>query len=244
LNQVKYFITSGCSFTAGNSNIEIAQQDPWVWPHYLLTTVQPQFFYNLAIPAGGNKQIAHNLVYLLESKPYITPADTLIGINLTGLDRIDTMCAVDHPNANRFFSWTGDFGYGWITQGSFAFTGPPFVGILQKHMELKQIQLDNCLSIVQCLTYLEARGFEYFVMLMDDTIREDAPAWFKDRVLNNLKHRFVDFVESDSMYSYAKSQNCLGADGFHPNRQGQKLISSKVNTHLKNHAIIAQREKL
>jgi hypothetical protein len=241
LSQFKYFITAGCSFTAGTSNIEQAQQNPQTWPHYLLSTVQPQFFYNMAMPGGGNKQIIYNLVYLLESKSHITPADTLIGISLTGLDRLDTMCAVDHPNANQWFSWGQDFRYSWITQGSFAFAGPPFGGILQKHMELEQIQLDNCLSIVQCLTYLEAQGFDYFLMLMDDTIIDDSPAWFKDRVFNKLKHRFVDFGESASMYSYAKSQNYLSEDGFHPNQQGQKLISSKVNKHLEDHAIINTR---
>lgn len=196
------------------------------------------------MPGGGNQQMAHNLTYLLESKSYINPHETLIGINLTGLDRIDTMCAVDHPNANEFFSWRQDFGYSWITQGGFVFSGPPFGGLLQKNMGLEQIHLDNCLSVVQGLTYLESRGFDYFLMLMDDTIIQDAPYWFAQHVLNKRKHRFVDFGESASMYSYAKSNHCLGDDGFHPNLQGYELIASKINTHLQNCFILTQKEKL
>jgi lysophospholipase L1-like esterase len=81
-------------------------------------------------------------------------------------------------------------------------------------------------------------------MLMDNTIVDDSPSWFKERVVNKLKHRFVDFGGSASMYSYAKSQNCLDEDGFHPNQQGQKLIASKVNKHLKDHAIISTKGEL
>ena len=239
---IDYFIVAGCSFSAGSSDISSSTENPSSWPHYLLPDIQPKFFYNLAIPGGGNTQICHNLIYLLESKSWITPENCLIGINFTELCRIDTMCPVDHPNANPYFSWNKDFNFSWITEGAFTAALPPFKGLLQKNMGYDQVTLLNSLLITQCLNYLDQKGFNYFFMLMtsDSLDKSNLPQHYQTRsptwlieTINQHRHKnFVSFEFADSMYDYCKIKDLLAEDKFHPNQTGYKKIASKVKTFL------------
>jgi hypothetical protein len=240
VTQILNFITAGCSFTAGTSCIDQAKKNPVTWAHYLLSTVMPKFFYNLAIPGGGNQQLVDNLIYLLETKKYIDPQNTLIGINITGLDRIDTMCAIDHPNSNKNFSWANEFNYSWITEGSFINKSLPFNGALQKNVGLTQIQLTNCLSIVKCFSYLEKHGFNYFFMIMNDNIISDSPAWFNSYLLEQKTNSYIKFNDCYSMHSFAKSQNLLEKDNFHPDKNGNQLIASKIVKFLFDKKLISE----
>lgn len=230
----QYLITAGCSFTAGTSNLVEALKNPHIWPHFLFQKINSKILINLAIPGGSNRQIANNLIYLLETKKYISPSDSLIGINFTGLDRIDVMCAVDHPDANKYFSWTKEFKFGWITHGGFLDKHPPFNGSLQKNMELAQIQLENCLAIVSCLSYLKLQGFKFVFMLMHDDIIVDSPTWFQNILTEEYADNYVTLENQRSMHAFAKSKNLLNADNFHPNEEAHKLISEHVNNFLCN----------
>ena len=223
---LKQFITAGCSFTAGNSLIENATQ-PKTWSHFLLPKINPEFFYNLAIPGGGNCATSTNLIYLLETKKYIEPKNTLIGINITGLDRIDTMCAVDHPDSNKNFSWNHDFGYSWITEGGFTSNIPPFYGVLQKNTEIEQISISNALAMIKCFSYLELHKFNYFFMVMDDLVIQDSPPWFLD-FLNCRRQQWITFDDHITMHSLAKGKNLLEEDKFHPSISGYQLIADMV----------------
>jgi hypothetical protein len=224
---LKQFITAGCSFTAGGSLIEDAIQHPKTWSHFLLPKINPEFFYNLAMPGGGNGATGTNLIYLLETKKYIEPKNTLIGINITGLDRIDTMCAVDHPDANKHFSWNYDFGYSWITEGGFTSNMSPFYGALQKNTELEQIRISNALAIITCFCYLELHKFNYFFMIMDDLVIQDSPPWFLD-FLNCRQQQWITFNDHNTMHSLVKEKNLLEEDKFHPSIGGHQLIADIV----------------
>lgn len=218
------FITAGCSFTAGNSVIEEVTRSPSVWPDFLVSWIDAKVFYNIGITGGGNCAMCDSLIYLLETKKYINPGNTLIGINITGLDRIDTMCAVDHPNDTNRFSWKHDFGFSWINEGGFTCQIPPFNGDLQKHIGLEQIHLLNALAVTKCLTYLESHKFSYFFMVMDDQVIQDSPPWFLD-FLNCRKKKWITFGNHNTMHSFAKENCLLEEDGFHPSNAGHKLIA-------------------
>jgi hypothetical protein len=224
---LKQFITAGCSFTAGTSQIEEATHLPTVWPHFLLPAINPKIFYNLAISGGGNHSISTNLIYLLETKKYINTNNALIGINITGLDRIDTMCAVDHPDANKHFSWDHDFGFSWITEGGFTHRGLPFNGALQKNTGLEQIHILNALAIIKCFSYLELHKFSYFFMVMDDVVIQDSPPWLLD-FLNCRQKQWITFNNYNTMHSFAKENFLLEEDKFHPTASGHKLIADVV----------------
>ena len=175
---------------------------------------------------GGNFAIANNLTYLLNSKNYINAKDSLIIFNISGLDRIDTMVSVDHPDANKYFSWDKDFEFGWITEGGFNNNKNVFNGLLQKNMGFEQVQILSCLSMVQCFSYLESRNFNYYFMLMNDTIL-DSPLWFND-FLNKRQDKWIQFNQGKSMYEYAKNTNLLSEDKFHPSIHAHKLIADQI----------------
>lgn len=239
MSQLEYFITAGCSFTAGTSDIDQARSNPESWPHFLLEKIPARFLINLAIPGGGNQQIADNVIYLLETKKYITSENCLIGINFTGLDRLDIMCAVDHPDANKNFSWSKDFGFGWITEGTFVSKTSPFNGMLQKNMELDQTQLSNCLSIVKLLSYLELNRFKYFFMLMNDEIMDTSRTWFNDFV-NQGQTGPVIFGQSKSMKSFATDKGLLNKDQFHPNKEAHQLMSNEIFGYLLDKKLVVK----
>jgi hypothetical protein len=234
---LKQFITAGCSFTAGDSLIENATQLPKTWPHFLLPKLSPEFFYNLAIPGGGNHATSTNLIYLLETKKYIDPTNTLIGINITGLDRVDTMCAVDHPDSNKNFSWNCDFKYGWITEGGFTSNMSPFYGDLQKNIGIEQIHILSALAVIKCFSYLELNKFNYFFMVMDDLVIQDSPLWFFD-FLNCRRQQWITFDNHNTMHSFVKEKNLLEKDKFHPSVRGYQLIADMVLEQLVDKKII------
>ena len=220
------FIVAGCSFSVGISDKEVAINCPTTWSHFLLSKLNPKFFYNLAIPGSGNFAIANNLIYLLESKNHIEAKDSLIIFNISGLDRIDTMVPVDHPNANKSFSWDKDFKFGWIVEGGFLNNKNVFKGLLQKNMGFEQVQLLSCLSMVQCFSYLESRNFNYRFMLMDNNIL-NSPVWFTD-FLNVRQDKWIQFDHAQSMHEYAKNTNLLSEDKFHPSIHAHKLIADQI----------------
>jgi hypothetical protein len=221
-------IVAGCSFSAGTSNIDQAKQMPTTWSHFLLQKFSTKFFYNLSIPGGGNIQILNNLTFMLEIKNYIIEKPTVVILNFSGLDRIDTMCAVDHPDANKNFSWSKDFGFGWITQGSFLSKSAPYHGCLQKNIGFDQVVLTNCLTIVQCLNYLKSKQVKFFFMLMDDDIIKIAPEWFQTMLNQHYQKEFIRFKLHDSISSFVKSKNLLAEDKFHPNTEAYRLIADEI----------------
>lgn len=236
LKKIKHFVTAGCSFTAGEDT----------WPNFLLhnifNTNYPEHFVNLAIPGGGNQQIFDNLVFLLESKKYMSDFDTLIGINLTEMDRIDTMCSIQHPNKNQYFGWGDmDFNFNWINENGFTVKKPPFNGKLQYNIGYEQVVILNCLSIVKGLSYLENNNFDYFFMTITDDVINESPSWFAD-FLFARKNKWITFENDQSMFSYSKNNNLLSQDKFHPSIEGQKeiadiILQSKIfNDYLRKHS--------
>lgn len=223
-----YLVNAGCSFTAGTSDMCQAKTNPQSWGHFLLSKIEPRIYINLSMPGGGNRQTADNLTYLLNTKPEITPSNSLILFNISGLDRIDTMCSIEHPDANKNFSWSKDFGFGWITEGGFVSTKAPFRGSLQKNMELEQIRLSSCLAIIQLLAFLELKKFRFGFMTMHDRIFDECPEWFKTVIFEHYYHNYMRFGEVLSMHEFAKSKNLLASDGFHPNLEANQLVADMV----------------
>jgi hypothetical protein len=223
-------LVAGSSVTAGTSDKTMALTDPQVWPHFLLSALRSNIFCNLAMPAGGNISIAKNLIYTLETKPEYTPADTLVVFNLAPLDRFDVMCAVDHPNANQHFSWAKDFGFNWITSGSFTAKTPPFNGILEKNMGYDAIVNFNALELIGLITYLEDRGYHFHFILDNCSILTDAPTYLTD-FLQAKKRHWVNFDNHLALREYCQSHNSM-IDNEHPTVAGHQLVSQQLEQHL------------
>ena len=187
-------IFAGCSFTASSSEFVQNYAAADAWPQYLAQVVKPKIFNNLSIPGGGNKSVTHNLIYYLTSKSYLDLEKTFVGFNISVLDRIDTICSFDHPDANPHFSWDKDFGFGWITEGGWTANVPPFFGSLEKNMGYEQTILDNCLHLTGLISFLELKKINYRFMLLDDNVYNDGPVWWKqilDTNVNLVKFEYL-----------------------------------------------------
>lgn len=220
---IKYFLTGGCSFTAGEHT----------WPNYLLETIfenRPRkHFYNLAMSGGGNSQICDNLIFCLESKKYFNSLETVIGINITELDRFDIMCPIIHPNKNPYFGWGDhDFNFNWInsTQGSLTDPSTLYKFIL-KNVGYEQIIISSCLSIIKLFSYLESKKYNYFFMTINDSVTDKSPDWFGN-FINCRENKWVKLDDQKSMFSYCKKHNLLEDDNFHPSILGHKEIANII----------------
>lgn len=223
-------ITTGCSFTAGASGTD-ATNNPQTWSHFYLKVLQPNLFVNLAMPGAGNFAMSKNLTYFLETKQDYTPDNTQIIFNITGFDRVDTMCSVDHPNANQWFAWAQDVEHNWISE-RFVNDGAPFNGLLQKHMGFDQIKRLGALSVIDAIMYLEQREFNYYFMFMDNEAHADSPE-FLIKFLENRSDRWIQFDHQIGMHDYCKEFGMLINDNFHPDLQGYEMIANFVNQHIK-----------
>ena len=237
MKKFEKLVISGCSFSAGSSDIHQANSQPTTWPHFLLPKINPNIFVNLAIPGGGNIAAGYNIVYLLETKKFFTSNETLVLFNITGLDRFDTICYKDNAHANPSFSWNQDFGFGWITEGEFTHGrlwrdgGLPFKGLLHKNIGIDQMITFNSLSIINTITYLEANNFQYAFMLMDQHIETAAPDFLK-RFLDNRSAHYITFDGVSNIYEYCKQNTWLKKDQFHPNHEGHSRIADFVYQHI------------
>lgn len=221
------FIITGCSFSAGIISLPHDTANDWedrgsVWSHFCFAKMNPSTdkFLNLAIPGGGNLASFMNLVYVLETnKGIVTPDNTLIGFNITGMNRYDVIGDPERDNINKDIACIDPegishpsevLGFGWITK---------------PNTNLKTCILSE-LVIITCLTYLESKKFNYFFMLMNDSIYTDSSFMFK-QALDQRKSNWIIFDKTKGMAELAKKYNQLEPDG-HPTITGHKRLSEFV----------------
>jgi hypothetical protein len=234
------FITTGCSFTAGIIPLPHNSQDDWnikgsTWPHFLFANMSPEKdkFTNFAMPGGGNIAATANLIYYLETnKLLIRPDNTIIGINITGLNRLDVMCDVNNDQINVDLCCidssgidhpSKELGFGWVTH-------------CNNHRN-KHVDIQNCLSILQCFSYLDLHKFQYFFMVMNDDIYSDSPSWFKD-TLDQHSDKWIKFGDITGMMEFAKSKKLTkSSTDHHPTIEGHKLIANYIIDFLKKKEI-------
>lgn len=238
-------LIGGCSFTVGSSSVANINQFQQAWPDYLVCRYPIQIINNFAMNGGGNIAMIQNLTFALEKDSTVFPPDkTLILFNITGLERIDLMVSGDHPDINRETPWNDHMPFSWITSGGwFGYMHlksprwPPIgvrsghakqlIDTLQKNQEYEQIVLSTCLALINFIMALQARGYRYYFMIMDDQILLDAPEFFI-QFLHKQEQKWIRFGQYLSMHSYAESYDALKPDNFHPSVEGHKKIADKI----------------
>lgn len=223
--QYKKLITTGCSFTAGVLE-SINAHTAFAWPHFCVLELglASNDFLNFALPGGGNNAAISNLVYYLELNPDLDRV--LVGLNITALERCDSMCKQTHLDANQDLSnkhIQEQLHIGWIHNGLDRF---------QLNRGVAALTIQSCLAVVQGIVYLESRNIDYFFMLMTDNIYTDSPVWFQ-QFLHARQDHWVKFGELTGMLEFVEQQNLQtsGVD-FHPSIQGHKHIADHVLEHL------------
>ena len=121
---------------------------------------------------------------------------------------------------------------GWIRRNDLTVsTEQYYTDIMQQGAE--EISNFNKIAAIQGITYLESRGFDYFFMLMTESIVDSADDYFY-KFLNERHQNWVTFDKHRGMYEFVKEQQLATSDG-HPSKEGHWLIASHVLEHLKNY---------
>ena len=231
MNNYQHFVVSGCSFTSGlvkpdthENLISEWEQQSFAWPHFTYMdmgiTVDTNL-YNFAIPGGGNIAAMTNLLLFLEKNKGLNKDNTLVGFNITGLLRYDVITDVDDLNATQDPSAHDILNYlniSWINYGN--------------TKNIYNMELLSCISVIQTITYLEHHQFNYFFMLLNDSIFTHAPDFFKT-FLSDRKDHWVIFDNYIGMEDFVIDKKLIISNtDTHPNRHGHQLISSYVSKHL------------
>jgi hypothetical protein len=230
---MQHLITTGCSFTAGMIPLPHDTKDEYlikgsVWPHFCFAEMLvpgKDILTNLAMPGGGNIAAMANLILWLEKhKDTIFPDNTMIGFNITELNRWDVPCDPNNPNANKDFACvdpkglvhpSDDLNMAWITYS-----------VRWPDRNLSNIDVMSSLAILNCFHYLEFRGFRYFFMLMTDKIYSYSPL-FLQQAFQERKKQWINFDGESGMFEFAKSKNQTTNDG-HPSIDCHKLIAKYI----------------
>jgi hypothetical protein len=207
-------IVSGCSFSVDTA-----------WPKY----ITDYNIVNLATPGAGMQTIAQNLMMFLQLNSAFDKDCCKIIFNITQLDRIDTICSLDHPDADCRMT---SLGVGWINEGSFISQKSPFYGSLQKNIGLEQIQTVNSLHTIALINYLENHGYVYGILLLEDFFNlDDTPEFFKD-FLNKKQQKIINFDQTMGMFEHAHGNNQLHPDNFHPNESANQYFAQCLQQYL------------
>lgn len=227
----KNIITTGCSFTAGTSDISNALVNKSTWVHNLIEPWHIKVLVNLAIPGGGNIASSFNLKWFLMNHKEFSCDNTTILFNLTGLGRYDLLVDSDHPDANEYFSWANYCGFGWITSGGFH-TDKSHFSQIQLNSGYENFVKLNQMAIIDQFNFIESHNFEYAFMCLDDTILNKDTNIFFSEFINKRIDKLIKF-DNHNMYEFCKANNFLDNDGFHPNKEGYKEIAQHIIDYFK-----------
>lgn len=217
-------VAAGCSFTACSSSLA---QKPLSWAGMLAHSLGVDIFANLAIPGGGNTAMAHNVMHFLQTKPHFSNQNSLVVFNITGVDRIDTICESDHPDTNGCFSWYKDLGTGWITEGGFQTVKSPFYGARQKHQGYAPTCVSSVLQVISLTSYLTAKQFAWYFMIMDQGVLTNSPTFFRS-FLDSVQAHWIKPDGYETMLDFCQAKNLVLEDNFHPSLDGHTGLHHAV----------------
>lgn len=229
---VDRLVITGCSFTAGSSDIPTALEQKSVWSHHLIEPWNVKVLVNLAMEGCGNVAAGFNLKWFLLNHPkeYL-PDNTRVCFNLTGLDRADLLTYSDHNSRNRNWSWSSYCDFAWITNGGFHEDTMLEMKPILKHSGYKNIILQNQMAIIDTILFLEHNHYQYAFMCMEDSIINDNrnsffESFIKDRLHNYIKLDNLNMAEYCKLHGWTRED-----DGWHPSKTGHEKIAEHVLKH-------------
>jgi hypothetical protein len=89
-SRFKKLLTNGCSYTWNNS-----ESVALTWPYYLKDMASFNQVYDCSQAGSGNNHIFHSTINEIETNQHISPTDTLVIINWSGLERVDVISQKD-----------------------------------------------------------------------------------------------------------------------------------------------------
>lgn len=229
-SKFKNLLVSGCSFTHNNCEGHFA------WPN-ILSVWTGMNTVNLAIPGAGNSHIANSvLLYLEKEKP--SPADTLVLIMWSGVERIDWITDKAQSNFGDQYSYEYFYDdYTELTVGGAWWSQSPTTHLKKTLVEYSKYQSDQSLALASWLeikkleTYLGCKGYTFYFTSFLDIFNEGdgTNTWIRfDKELEKLnltldKSVWLPMKSSEYLGNYIKEHNMVqDFDRFHPTMAGNE----------------------
>ena len=234
------WLVGGCSFTAGTSDVDYAMIDPVVWPSWLCHLHRPANLTNLAISGGGNTATIGGLRYAMQTQQTWSPENTLIIFNITGLERIDLICPTDHPAGDNGTPWyeLGLIPFKWLISGGWnrnqGNEQDRLFRSLEKNQQYDPLCVQHSLDLINFMLSLDAEGYRWYFMIMDDALVWDPAPDFLRSFLK-ARSNWITFGEHLSMHSFCRSIGELNRDKFHPSPLGHKHIADRIWSTVSQH---------
>ncbi len=240
IGMIQNLVTSGCSFTAGNS-----------WPNVIQKITNIPNLFNLGSPGSGNRYIANSVIDTIQYNK-LTPENTLVLVMWSGPGRLDErICGEYWYLLDDYFYKAnlthGEDGY-WVHSGGRS-------GCWLDHRETtklfqqKYIVSDPISLCKETLAYmlflenfLQNHKFNYRFMSYLNYWSHD-----RESVLPNGDFSLTYFCEQlpayqainfdqwifvndrkDSLYEFCFENQWLGDDNYHPNLIGHREFVQKI----------------
>jgi hypothetical protein len=234
----KKLLVSGCSFTHNNHHT------PCTWGNNLAVWANLDI-HNLGIPGAGNTHINNSIILWIE-KHRPDPADVLIIVMWTGVERVDW---ITDPKSSKFKEYY-PFTYNYSDNTELVAGGSWWSAdrILQKTLVQKtlieytkfqnkqSLALSSWLSMTQLTDYLKQRGYTFYYTAGQDLWcpSDSTDRWIDYAVeLEQLgltldPDPWLCFSHNEYLGNWVKEHNYLYDDGLHPSHIGHEIWCQDV----------------
>lgn len=225
-------LVSGCSFTWNNSEKHIC-----TWPYFAASLMQIDTanVYDCSQGASGSAHLLWSVINEIETNPDITAQDTLIIVMWPGLTRTDVI-----GNAGESVQWHPEkCAYHYNKDyGSIALHNNKIsIDASRSNSNLNKLNLayktaigqdaqiyQSCLNIIALDNYLSNNGYKNCMLTWHD------PQYALDLVDKALAEKVSNLIVNnvESLGSWARRNNMLSEDRFHPSVQGHKEWTQQI----------------
>lgn len=223
----KNLIVSGCSFT---HNVSEDHLD--TWPYYLRDIGGFDEVYDCSLPGAGNSHIANSLQWCLETDP-IDPADSLVIVMWSGVDRDDFICPKEHLIPYPEFKFTDTVNSG-ITGGLLR-TGNTKTCLpdLAQQKTSASRSIENFLLINGMYHYLHAKKYQFLFLdfckgsaiVSGRTKHFDITPYLPKNLQQTYKRMFTNITD---LHEWAIRYDLQATDDFHATHHGHLDWTRKV----------------
>jgi hypothetical protein len=223
----KNLIVSGCSFT---HNVTEDHLD--TWPYYLRDIGGFNEVYDCSLPGAGNNHIANSLQWCLETDP-IDPADSLVIVMWSGVDRDDLICPKEHLTPYPEFKFTDTVSTG-ITGGLLGSGNTTtYLTDLAQQKTSASRSIENFLLINGIYHYLHAKKYQFLFLdfckgssiVSGRTKHFDITPYLPKNIQQTYKRMFTNLTD---LHEWAIRHDFLQEDDLHCNIHGHLDWTRKV----------------
>ena len=205
--------TGGCSFIQPDSQ-------PGSWVGFVAQQLQVNSLVNVAAHSHGNMLTSNSILEILRRYPY-NYKTTLVVFNITDPARLDIPCEFAHPDRSIYIPWTEEI-------IPYSYFKRDICSNFVKSMGIESAEHITTNAVEFLFNFLENNNIAYCFT----TLRDYSDHPILGPVIQHRQAHWVSLDPGQGMYDYCQSKNLIGADGFHPNRLGHKLISEQVFNHI------------